>query len=359
MKKLRIAVLASNFIRIPPTPEYVPQGYSGAPEMIAYRITEELVKRGHDVTLFASSDSKTSAKLASLGLRASATNPDIGIGKHSSFEYILISKAYAMANEGKFDIIHSQFDIKSAHFAALCKTPTVSTLHNPLALIKNRLRFYKKTQFYVSISNAQRKPIPDLKYAGTVYHGIDYSKIKFSPTHSNYLAFVGRITLEKGVHLAIDAARKSKNKLFIIGDFPRSEIDYYKTKIEPFIDGKKIIKTGFIDQKKVFDIMGGAKAILMPVLVEESFGLAIAEAMGAGTPTIGFRRGSIPEIIDNGKNGFVVKNVSEMVKKISEINKIDRGYCRRYAESKFNIDTMMDNYEKVYKKVINLSRSRK
>jgi glycosyltransferase involved in cell wall biosynthesis len=214
MKKLKIAVLASNFIRVPPRPKDIPPQCSGAPETMASLITEGLIKRGHEVTLFASGDSKTKGKLVSVTKRATGTDPKIGFNPsrpHVPYENLLISKCYQMAKKGHFDIIHSHFDFPTAFFSPLVKAPTVSTLHSPLSgTRKSILSHFKNSQYYISISDAQRKPLPDLQYAATIYHGINLKKISFSPVSKNYFVFTGRIHPQKGVKEAIEV---TKNKI--------------------------------------------------------------------------------------------------------------------------------------------------
>lgn len=354
MKKLKIAVLASNFIRIPPRPKDIPPQYSGAPERMVWLITEGLVKRGHDVTLFASGDSKTSAKLVSVTKRATATDPKIGFTPaqpHVPYEYLLISKCYQMARKGYFDIIHSHFDFLSAFFAPLVKTPTVSTLHSPLlGTRKFILEHFKNTQYYISISNAQRKPIPDLNYAATIYHGLNLREIPFGKSSENYLVFTGRIHPSKGVKEAILVAKKLKLSLILMGSHGNE--NYWKEKIKPEIDGRKIIYKGFVEQKEMYKIIKKAKAYILPLQWEEPFGLTMVEAMACGTPVVTLDKGSAKEVVKNGKTGFVVKNIEEAVEAVKNINQIKRSDCRERVEKNFTAEKMVDNYEKVYAEVI-------
>jgi len=366
MKKIRIAVLASNFIRIPPEPKDIPLQCSGAPEMIASQITEELVKRGHDVTLFASGDSKTNAKLISVTKKATSKDSKIGFiptlytseGKtagssrfHEPYELLLIEKAYKMA--ANFDIIHSHFDTMSAFFAPLVKTPTVSTLHSPLAGLKKIiLNNFKNTQYYISISNSQRKTLPNLKYAATIHHGLDLKKIPLNLKPDNYLVFTGRIHPSKGVKEAIEAAKKANIPLIIMGKHGNDE--YWKEKIMPQIDNKKIIYKGFLSQKEMYKIIGKARAYIFPLQWEEPFGLTLIESMACGTPVISFDKGSVSEIVKNDKTGFIVKNNNEIVEAIKKIDRIDRKKCRKWMEKNFSIKKMIDDYEKTFLKILHL-----
>jgi len=343
MKKLRIAVLASNFIRIPPRPKDIPPQCSGAPEMMISLITEGLAKRGHDVTLFASGDSKTKGKLISVTKRATGTDPNIGFTPskpHVPYEYLLISKCYQMAKKGYFDIIHSHFDFPSAFFAPLVKTPTISTLHSPLlGTRKFILSFFKNTQYYISISNTQRKPLPDLNYAATIYHGLQLKKIPFSKSSENYLVATGRIHPSKGIKEAILVTKKINSKLILMGS--HGDDDYWKKEIQPQIDNKQIIYKGFLPQKEMFEIIKKARIYILPLQWEEPFGLTLTESMAAGTPVIAFDRGSAKEVIKDGKTGFLVKNIEEMIKAIKKINKIKREDCRKWVEEKFTNERMV------------------
>ena len=353
MKKLRIAVLASNFIRIPPRPKDIPPQCSGAPEMICSIITEELIKRGHDVTLFASGDSKTKGKLISVTKKATGTDPKIGFTvsrPHIPYEYLLISKAYQMARKNYFDIIHSHFDSLTAFFAPLVKTPTVSTLHSPLSGTRQFiLNHFKNTQYYISISNTQRKPLPDLNYAATIYHGLNLKKIPFGKTSEDYLVITGRIHPSKGIKEAIQITKKTGSTLILMGS--HGSDNYWEKDIEPQIDGKQIIYKGFLPQKEMFKIIKKAKAYILPLQWEEPFGLTFIEAMACGTPVVTFGRGSAQEVVKNGKTGFVVKNIKEAVEAIKKIGQIDRRECRRHVEENFSIKKMVDEYEKVYYKL--------
>lgn len=356
MQKLKIAILASDFIRIPPRPRDIPNGSSGAPELIMWKITEEMVKRGHNVTLFASGNSQTSAKLFSLQKISTGTNPNIGRGPHIDFEYALISKCYQMANLGKFDIIHSLFDVRSAFFAPFSKIPTISTLHSPLVgSSRELLKIFPKTQWYVSISNAQRKDLSDLNYIKTIYHGLAINEMPFSQKSKDYYVFIGRVRPEKGVDEAIILAKKMRKKLFILGSSIPSE-DYWKKKIKPLIDQKQIIYLGHLKQDKVFQLLKYAEAFLFPIQWNEPFGLVMVEAMACGTPVVAYHKGSIPEIVKNNYSGFIVNNSDEAIKALKNISKIKRENCRKWVENNFSLQKMIDDYEKVYYQVLKKSK---
>jgi len=356
-KKLRIAILASNALRIPPNPpeKYVPPAWSGAPETIVHYITEKLVEMGHDVTLFAAGDSDTKAKLVSISDKSSYGNdclPD-----HKQYEYMLVSKAYEMAKNGDFDIIHSHFDIVTAYFAPLVDTPTVSTLHSPIGTtpVKEILHHFKNTQWYVSISDAQREDIPDLNYAATVYNGIPIDEIPFSDSKENYVMCAARITPEKGTDIAIRVALKANIPLYIFGSVDKDG-EYWKKEIEPFVDDEKIHYMGMVPRQELLKYMSKAKAFLMPIRWREPFGLVVAEAMAAGTPSIAFPNGSMKELIDDGETGYIVQNEEEMVQRLSDLSSISPQLCRDRVCARFSIDMMAAKYEKVYYDILSKSQ---
>ncbi len=351
--RLRIAMIASNVIRIPPTPpeKYVPPGWSGAPELIVHYITEELVQRGHAVTLFASGDSVTAAKL--VAVTAASTGLTIGAGPHKEYEDLLISRAYQLARQGSFDIMHSHFSTRTAHIAPLVSTPTLATLHSPLeGLDKEILSHYQQTQFYASISNNQRQGLPALNYAVTAYNGIDIQTIPYVSRKEKYLVFSGRILPIKGVAEAIEVAKKTDHQLLIFGSVdPASE--YWVNQIKPQVDDDQIKYMGMIPRQELFTYLGKAKAFIFPLRWEEPFGLVTVEAMAAGTPTIAFKRGSLPEIIADGVTGFLVDDLPQMVEAVSRLEQIDPAACRLRVEQEFTVARMVDRYEEAYYRILN------
>jgi len=343
-------MVASNVLRIPPLPpeKYVPEGWSGAPELIVHLITEELVKRGHEVTLFASGDSATQAKLESV-----TKGPTWQTEDHRQYENTLISKAYVMAKQGHFDILHSHFDIRTAYFAPFVDTPTVSTLHSPLqGLTKDILEYFKTSQYYVSISDNQRKDLPDLRYISTVYHGVEIDQIPFSQNKEDYLVFAGRVVPKKGVAEAIEVAKKTNMRLLIFGTPEDPQGAYWQKTVKPQIDQKQIVYKGFVAREKLFQYYGKAKAMLFPINWEEPFGLVAIEAMACGTPVIAFRRGALPEIIEQGVNGFLVNNVEEMSMALARVESIEAARCRKTVEENFTVKKMVDGYEAAYHAIL-------
>lgn len=353
MRKLKIAVLASNLLPIPPKPKDIPPQWSGAPEKMISLITEGLVKKGHKVTLFAAGNSTTKAKLVSVVKKNTFADQQLRkFGErfwvHSSFyDLLLVSKLYRMAK--KFDIIHYHFYnfLGGIFFSPFVKTPTVCTLHDLLTGTRKKiLEEFKNSLYFVSISNSQRKNCPNLNYVRTIYHGIDIKKIPFGNKPKDYLVFFGRIHPDKGVKEAIEIAQKAKKKIIIMGS--HGEDDYWKKEIKPKIDNKRVIYKGFLSQKEVFKIVKDALVFLFPLQWEEPFGLAVIEAMACGTPAIVFNRGSMPEIIEQGKTGFIVNSLKEAVEAIEKVDKIKRENCRKWVKEKFSVEKMINEYEKLF-----------
>jgi len=373
---MRIAVLASNFIRLPPEPKLIPFGYSGAPEKIMHIITEKLVKKGHSVYLFASGDSITSANLVSVTKTSTSMDPSIGIGLHIEFECLLVSKCYEMAKENKFDIIHSIFDTRSAFYAPLVDIPTVSTLHSPLSAIKYQvLSKIKKNQYFVSISNSQRKGSPDLNYSATIYHGLELENnaFQYGEGIGNYMIFVGRLVEDKGIDTIISLSKKLQKQVYLLGTNVKNS-NYWNNVIKPNIDDNFIHHFGFLDKDKLKIHYQNAKLFLFPIKWEEPFGLVMIESMACGTPVVAYARGSVPEIVKDGETGFIVNSSDDdirgswIIKKTGvegleeAINKIYsmsadeykkmRLNCRNHVEQNFTIENMVSNYEKVYQEII-------
>lgn len=347
-------MLASNLIKIPPKVSDIPKGFSGAPESIVSIITEELVRRGHDVTLFASGNSKTSARLISVTKKDISSLYDINLIDHKEFEHLLISKAYQMASNNEFDIIHSHFDTRSSFYTPFVKIPTIVTLHSPLDdIVKNKiLSSNLKSQKYVSISKAQRKALPKLNYIKNIYHGVETEKIPFSEEKDDYLVYVGRLNKEKGADLAVKIAVKSGMKLILLGH--STDDKFYSKNIKPFLN-KNIKHFGFVSHEKVLKIVSKSQGLILPLRWEEPFGLVMIESMACGTPVIAFNNGSAPEIIEHGKNGFIVKSnpdnsssINNFVKYVAKLKNINNQYCRDYIKSKFSLSKMIDSYENAY-----------
>lgn len=340
---MRIAQIAPLWETVPP-PAY------GGIELVVSLLTEELVRRGHEVTLFASGDSVTTAQLESV--HPQALRLDSKIKEYGIYEMLNVSKAYGRAKE--FDIIHSHVGCGALPYAPLVETPTVHTLHGIFTPDNEKMFTYAQKQPFVSISDSQREPRLGLNYVATVYNGIDASTYEFHPTPDNppYLAFLGRISPEKGVHLAIEIAKKSGWYLKIAGKVDPVDTEYFAQEIKPLIDGTQIEFLGEANHQQKSVLMGGAVATLFPITWREPFGLVMIESMVTGTPVIAMNLGSVPEIVAHGKSGFLCSSVDECVAAIDAAKRLDRRACRDHVLMNFTAQRMTDSYEAVYQKLL-------
>jgi glycosyltransferase involved in cell wall biosynthesis len=334
---MKIAILSSVAWRTPPR-RYGPW------EQVASNITEGLVEKGIDVTLFATADSFTKGKLESVCQQPWSENPELD---PKVCECLHISNLMEQAD--KFDIIHNNFDFLPLTYSRLVKTPMVTTIHGfSSQKILSVYKKYNSTNSYVSISNSDRSP--ELDYAATVYNGINTSEFTFCSEPKDYLLFFGRIHPEKGTYESIQIAKQSGRKLIISGLIQHQE--YFDSMIKPYINDDDIVYVGNSGPKERDKIMGEAYALLHPVSFEEPFGLSVAESMLCGTPVIAFNRGSMPELIVNGKTGFLVNTTGNAVDAVKDIKSVNRKYCSDYAASKFSRQKMIEGYLEVYRKVI-------
>ncbi|MFC1724875.1 glycosyltransferase family 4 protein [candidate division KSB1 bacterium] len=321
-----------------------PPRHYGPWENIASLITEGLVSRGHDVTLFATADSQTSGILHAVCPQGYEEDLSI-IPK--VWECLHISELFDHAED--FDIIHNNFDFLPLTYSGYTSTPVVTTIHGFSS--PGILPVYKKYNgkvFYVSISDADRSP--DLDYIKTIYHGIDIKQFDFQSEPDDYLLFFGRIHHDKGALEAIEIARASNKKLILAGII--QDQVYYDQYVAPHLDNNKVVYIGSVGPVERNRMLGMAYALLHPINFNEPFGLSVIESMACGTPVIAFDRGSMPELIENGKNGFLVKNVAEAIETVARISEIDRLYCRHHIEQYFTVERMVDEYIQVYKTIL-------
>lgn len=362
MKKLRIATMVTGHFITPPA-----KGVIYAPMDIAIWVSEGLVKRGHKVDFYAPTGSKIKVtKVVSDGLRALKKNGEETVLKNlraggaeiskvfNLWDQYLIAQMFKKAEKDNYDILHIHpvdraLPLALSHF----KIPVVYTLHDPIYPWRAEIfkMFSSPNQYYVSISDAQRKPAPKLNYLATIYNGIDIDAFPFSRGSGDYLLFVGRLHPEKGVAEAVEVARQTGEKLLIIG--PPVTGDYWNKRVAPYLN-EKIKYLGYVPYKKLFCYYQRAKATLMPIQWEEPFGLVMTESMACGTPVIAFNRGSVPEIVIDGKTGFIIKdnNLEKMADAVKKINKINRADCRKHVEQNFSIQCMIDRYEEVFLKIV-------
>lgn len=340
---MRIAQVAPLWERVPP-PAY------GGVELVVGLLTDELVRRGHEVTLFASGDSISLAKLISVHPRA--LRLDKSVKECNVYETLQLSRVYEMAEE--FDIIHSHMGYGVIPYANLVKTSTVHTLHGIFTPDNEKMYKYGRKQPYVSISDAQREPRLGLNYAATVYNGIDVSSYTFypQPDEEPYLAFLGRISPEKGPHHAIEIAKRTGWRLKMAGKVDVVDVEYYENEIKPLIDGKQIQYLGEANHDQKNMLMGRAVATLFPITWREPFGLVMIESMASGTPVIAMRLGSTQEVIAHGNTGFLCDSVEECVAAVGKVAELDRAGCREYVYKRFSYQAMTDGYEAVYRQIL-------
>jgi len=346
---MKIAQLVSPFHAVTAESNTAIYGHVGT-------LCDDLTDRGHEVSLFASGDSITKAKLNSVHPVAFNSQPNMTEREKNLYLNLLISKCCERAKE--FDIIHSHFTLLSSFPSNLIDTPMAISVHSPIdEELKPFIKEYRKLH-YISFSLSQRKQMPELNWFANIYHGVDTNKFAFNPTPEDYFFYLGRLTEEKGVHLAIEAAKAAGVKLVIAGRSYPTE-GYWHSHIEKNIDGANIIYIGEQSAEEKIKWLQGAKALLFPTQYQEQFGYVMIEAMSCGTPVIGWNNGAVPEVIQDGRTGYVVNSVEEMIGAIQNIDKISREETRKRAEIYFSVKKMVAGYQKVYQRIIDESNFKK
>jgi glycosyltransferase involved in cell wall biosynthesis len=335
--------------QIAPLAESVPPRLYGGTERIVSYLTEEQVRRGHDVTLFASGDSTTAARLIPCTEMALRLDPRVS----DALPHHLLMLDHLRQRADEFDILHFHTDLM--HFPLLCMiaTPAVTTLHGRLDLFDLQ-PFYRRFPDVplVSISNAQRLPMPPVNWIGTVYHGLPRSLLPFCPRPEGYLAFLGRISPEKRPDRAIEIAARSGVPLKIAAKIDKVDRDYWRETIEPMVRRTPLVEyIGEITEREKAEFLGNALALVFPIDWPEPFGLVMIEAMACGTPVIGLRCGSVPEVIDPGLTGFVVSTIDEAVAAVAVAGSLDREAVRAVFDRRFTVERMARDYEAVYERV--------
>jgi glycosyltransferase involved in cell wall biosynthesis len=340
---MRIAMVA-------PLVEAVPPARYGGTERVVSVLTEELVRRGHQVTLFASADSQTRAELVPCAPRSLRQDP--GVQDRVAYTMVQLGQVYGRARD--FDLIHNHSDYYAFPFARLTSTPTLSTAHGRLDL-DEVVRLY--TQFpehpLVSISDAQRQRLPRAHWLSTVYNGIDLSHFTFRPERGSYLVFLGRLSPEKRPDRAIEIARDTGMPLVMAAKVDAADRNYYEHAIAPLIrDCPLVDYVGEVDEREKDALLGGAYAYLFPIDWPEPFGLTMVEALATGTPVIAYRAGSVPEVVVDGLTGFIGATLRELSEAVARIPAIDRAACRAHVERHFTAEAMADGYERVYARLL-------
>ncbi|MDW5330765.1 glycosyltransferase family 4 protein [Plantactinospora sp. KLBMP9567] len=332
---MRVAMLGPVAWRTPPH-------HYGPWEQVTGLLADGLVARGVDVTLFATLDSVTSARLDGVCPRGYADDPAVD-GRVAEAMHV----AHALARSAEFDLVHNHLDWLPLAFADHCHAPLVTTIHgfsDPGILPA----YARAGSAYVSISDADR--VAALDYVATVYHGIDLDGLPFAPDGGPGLIAFGRIHPDKGTHIAIEIARRAGRPLAICGIVQDER--YFTDEVAPHIDGERVVFHGPVGPRRRAELLGASAALLHPIAFDEPFGLSVVESMACGTPVVAYRRGAMPEVVDEGVTGFLVHGVEQAVAAVTRIATIDRLGCRNRARQRFDADRMVADYLRVYHDVV-------
>lgn len=336
-RTLRIGMLAPISWRTPPR-------HYGPWELVTSLLTEALVARGVDVTLFATKDSKTAARLDAV---CPAPYSEDGSIDAKVWEMLHVARVFEQADE--FDLIHNQADFVPLAFSRLVTTPVLTTIHGfSSERILPVYKAYEDRVHYVAISEADRHP--DLRYAATIHHGIPLEDFPFDPQGSEDLLFFGRIHPDKGAAEAITASRRSGRKLIVAGII--QDQNYYDTQVAPALAEESVVYLGPVGGAMRAKTLGSARALLHLINFDEPFGLSVVEALACGTPVVACNRGSMPELIDDGVTGFLVDSLDAAVDAIERIGDIDRAACRAAVAARFTVDHMADRYLALYRSIL-------
>jgi glycosyltransferase involved in cell wall biosynthesis len=333
--------------QVAPLYEAVPPKYYGGTERVVSYLTEELVRQGHQVTLFASGDSVTAADLVPICPQALRLNEQCvdRLAPH----LVQIEAVFRAAH--RFDVIHFHIDYLHYPLSRRSAVPHVTTLHGRLDMPELASLYDEFTDMpVVSISDAQRAPLPQANWQGTVHHGLPPDLLRGRDRPGDYLAFVGRISPEKGVDRAVEIARRVGMKLRVAAKVDAADRDYFRT-VEPLLRDPLVEFAGEIGEAKKGAFLGGARALLFPIDWPEPFGLVMIEAMACGTPVVAWRCGSVPEVIDDGVTGFVVTDLDAAVRAVERCADLDRRRCRQTFERRFTAARMANDYLKVYERL--------
>jgi glycosyltransferase involved in cell wall biosynthesis len=334
---MKVAMLAPISWRVPPR-------HYGPWERVVSLLTEGLVRRGLDVTLFATADSLTGARLAAVCPRPYSEDPSLDA---KVWECLHISACFERAAE--FDLIHNHFDFLPLSYSGLVSTPVVTTIHGFSSdRILPVFQKYDRRVHYVAISDADRRP--DLHYAATVYHGILLDEFTLREAPGDYLLFFGRIHPDKGAAEAIQVARRAGRRLLLAGII--QDQAYFEREVAPYLDGEQIHYLGSVGPDRRDALLGGAYALLHLINFDEPFGLSMVEAMACGTPVIATRRGSVPEVVAEGLTGFVVAGAEDALAALPSVRELARPRIRDYVAEHFSCERMVDGYIRVYEEVL-------
>jgi glycosyltransferase involved in cell wall biosynthesis len=344
MEKLKIAMVAPLYESVPP------KFYGGTERIVSY-LTEALVKKGHDVTLYASGDSVTEAKLIAACPRALRLDKDC----EDSLAPHILELQFVQNNIDKYDIVHYHNDYLHFPLSRFTNVPSITTLHGRLNIPELKPLYNEFNDMpLISISNSQREPLQQARWIKTVYHGLPQELYKPVLKKQDYLAFLGRISPEKRVDLAVEIAIRCGMHLKVSAKIDKTDNHYYEH-VKKILNHPLVEFVGEIGEAEKNKFLGDAKALLFPIDWPEPFGLVMIEAMACGTPVIAYKRGSVPEVLSHGHSGFIVNNVDEAVNAVHNLDTISPNECRKFFEARFTADRMADNYLDSYTELINQS----
>jgi glycosyltransferase involved in cell wall biosynthesis len=342
---MRIAQIAPLYESVPP------KLYGGTERVVAY-LTDELVNQGHDITLFASGDSDTRAKLVAISPHALRLHNHLD---PLSYHILQLQEVFERVNE--FDILHFHTDYLHFPFSSNNHLTTITTLHGRLD-IDDLKPIYKKfvDMPIVSISDAQREPLPAANWIGTVYHGLPLNLYKQGKGKGDYVTFIGRISPEKRADRAIEIARQAGMKIKIAAKIDKADQVYFEKEIRHLFKLPHVEFLGEVGENEKAELLGDAIAMLFPIDWKEPFGMVTIESLACGTPVIAYNHGSVAEIITHGKTGYVVEDIGQAVKALKQIHDISRDECRASFENRFTSTTMAKNYLRLYEKMVNAKK---
>jgi len=343
---MRIAQIAPLYESLPP------HGYGGTERVVSY-LTEQLVAEGHDVTLFASGDSKTGARLVP-GAREAMRRAGFR-GDPLLPHMLMLEQVFTRADD--FDVIHSHIDALAMPFARRSPVPVISTLHGRLDL-EDLVPLYREyaEQWVVSISDSQRDPLPDARWAATVHHGLPRDLYAFHPDDQGYLAFIGRVSPEKRVDRAIEIAIRAERPLRIAAKVDKVDVEYFRETIQPMLNHPLVSWIGEVNDAEKDEFLGNAAAMLFPIDWPEPFGLTMIEALACGTPVIAWQHGSVAEVLEHGVTGFLCDDVGAAVRAVHRLGRLSRKTCREAFDRRFTVERMVADYVTVYESVLAGSR---
>ena len=344
---MKIAQIAPLYESVPP------RTYGGSERIVSY-LTDELVRQGHDVTLFASGDSVTEADLVSVCERS------LRLDEHcvDQLSHHVVMLEQVMRRAAEFDIIHFHVDYLHFPFSRRMRTPHVTTLHGRLDLADLIPLYDEFAEIpVVSISDSQREPLPHANWVATIQHGLPHDTYTLHTEPGTYFAFLGRISPEKRVDRAIEIARKLDTPIKIAAKVDRVDREYFKARIEPMLDDPLVEYLGEIGEVEKSAFLGRARALLFPIDWPEPFGLVMIEAIASGTPVIAYRRGSVTEVIEHGVTGFIVDGEDDALAHAARVGELDRRRCRAVFEQRFSAQRMASDYMKVYERLVEVGAS--